>query len=168
MVHPSLDSFSLIDASSTAGDDFLMLETPKSSNEQSDAPAEHKTADFNWVRWAWTLRRTWMPSCRNSVARLGMGAPATLEAASGTQTSPIPAVAPGTDSVCTASRRHQGRRQSGISQTLSRATSAPMRHRTGIAGRRIKKWWDQCFPAFNQKGSSPLGPLSKTRHRSSF
>ena len=103
MVDPSLDSFSLIDASSTAGDDFLMLETPKSSNEQLDAPAEHKTADFNWARWAWTWRRTWMPSC-NSVARLGTGTPATLEAASGTQTSPIPAAAPGTDTVCTASR----------------------------------------------------------------
>lgn len=60
-------------------------------------------ADFNWARWAWTWRRIWMPSC-NSVARLGTGTPATLEAASGTQTSPIPAVAPGTDTVCTASR----------------------------------------------------------------
>ena len=49
----SLDRFSLIDASSTVGDNFLMLETPKSSNEQSDVLAEHKTQASFWARWVW-------------------------------------------------------------------------------------------------------------------
>ena len=80
----SLDTFSLVDAASSTGDDFLMLDTLRSNSAQPTGPVDSLLMD------------PMLQDFQNTVSRLGPNQP-TQEATPGAQTSPSSTVAIGTD-----------------------------------------------------------------------
>ena len=82
----TLDSISLVDAASSTGEDFLMLDTPRLDDAQPpEEPAlgeidrlSSRSSKTSWPRWAWRTNRLPQRKPRAPSRLLGLSQPPSL------------------------------------------------------------------------------------------